>query len=187
MDQIALMEFSEPETPTKPMPLYDELHKAFTDRLESLGGMIRGIGVTKNKKSVSLKSNTLTAASFAEKTGKNKKTRIDVDFRLSQSSVFPHKKGAAQKNKKYRITYDSRAELLADLDLFLELAISLLSSGEGFGCCGRYEKCSDAGKCLHPDYLTSLACAYRKNLKDGRIFYGKNRNIGGDTAEDGNA
>jgi len=46
-----------------------------------------------------------------------------------------------------------------------------------FGCCSRYEACSDAMKCIHPDSDMAIKCAYRKNLKKGRIFYGKNKNI----------
>ena len=46
-----------------------------------------------------------------------------------------------------------------------------------FGCCSRYEACSDAMRCIHPDSDTAIKCAYRKNLKKGRIFYGKNKNI----------
>ena len=49
--------------------------------------------------------------------------------------------------------------------------------GERFGCCSRYEQCSDERKCIHPDFLFSRACAYRENLEAGNIFYGKNRNI----------
>lgn len=52
-----------------------------------------------------------------------------------------------------------------------------VTSGEQFGCCSRYKQCSDAKKCLHPDTLFAAACIYRKNLEEGRIFYGKNRNI----------
>ena len=48
--------------------------------------------------------------------------------------------------------------------------------GESFGCCHRYEACSDARKCIHPNLMMSLACSYRKNLESGRIFYGKNKN-----------
>lgn len=46
-----------------------------------------------------------------------------------------------------------------------------------FGCCSRYEACSDAMKCIHPNPDMAIRCAYRKNLKKGRIFYGKNKNI----------
>ncbi len=49
--------------------------------------------------------------------------------------------------------------------------------GESFGCCHRYVECSDALKCVHPDFLTSLACSYKKNLDTGKIYYGKNKNL----------
>ncbi len=44
-----------------------------------------------------------------------------------------------------------------------------------FGCCSRYEACSDAKKCVHPDPTFATSCQYRKNLQAGRIFYGKNK------------
>ena len=40
------------------------------------------------------------------------------------------------------------------------------------GCCSQYRECSDKKMCLHaadPDYA---GCSYRRNLEDGRIFYG---------------
>ncbi len=46
-----------------------------------------------------------------------------------------------------------------------------------FDCCSRYLECSDAKSCTHPDKEFSLKCGYRKILKSGRIFYGKNRNV----------
>lgn len=46
-----------------------------------------------------------------------------------------------------------------------------------FGCCGKYEKCSNEKCCIHDDQLYSTACMYRKNLENNRIFYGKNENI----------
>ncbi len=51
------------------------------------------------------------------------------------------------------------------------------SKGSSFGCCDRFEECSDAKKCLHPNLLYSKSCQYRKNLEQGRIFYGENRNV----------
>lgn len=46
-----------------------------------------------------------------------------------------------------------------------------------FGCCSKYEQCSDERKCLHANPMYSRGCAYRYNLEAGRIFYGKNRNV----------
>lgn len=48
---------------------------------------------------------------------------------------------------------------------------------DAFGCCSRYETCSDAMKCIHPDPVFASSCQYRQNLLAGRIFYGKNKTI----------
>lgn len=45
-----------------------------------------------------------------------------------------------------------------------------------FGCCSRYNECSNARKCIHPDQMYATACDYRKNLESGKIFYGKRKN-----------
>ena len=47
------------------------------------------------------------------------------------------------------------------------------SKAAKFGCCSKYEMCSDAKKCTHVNKLYSKACMYRKNLEQGNIFYGK--------------
>ncbi|MCC8150063.1 MAG: hypothetical protein LIO96_00985 [Lachnospiraceae bacterium] len=52
-----------------------------------------------------------------------------------------------------------------------------VSKESKFGCCSSFEKCSDARKCVHKNKLYSKACMYRANLDQGRIFYGKNRNV----------
>ena len=48
---------------------------------------------------------------------------------------------------------------------------------ESFGCCNDHVRCSDARGCLHQEDRFYLGCIYRKNLEEGRIFYGKNRNV----------
>lgn len=46
-----------------------------------------------------------------------------------------------------------------------------------FDCCSRFKACNDAKVCVHPDPSFSMLCGYRKILKNGKIFYGENRNI----------
>lgn len=46
-----------------------------------------------------------------------------------------------------------------------------------FGCCSHFIECSDEKKCVHPNKLYSKACWYRIKLEQGRILYGKNRNV----------
>ena len=48
---------------------------------------------------------------------------------------------------------------------------------DNFGCCSRYIECSDALKCINPNKKLAKGCQYRENLKLGKIFYGKNKNI----------
>ena len=46
-----------------------------------------------------------------------------------------------------------------------------------FSCCSKYTECSDALKCIHENSMYARGCEYRKNLENGKIFYGKNKNI----------
>lgn len=50
-------------------------------------------------------------------------------------------------------------------------------ANDSFGCCSRYEECSDEKHCIHPDKEMARGCMYKINLDSGRIFYGVNRNI----------
>ena len=52
-----------------------------------------------------------------------------------------------------------------------------LSDVDTFGCCHRYLECSNEKKCIHPNMIQSLGCLYKRNLENGRIFYGINKNI----------
>lgn len=44
-----------------------------------------------------------------------------------------------------------------------------------FGCCNSFNECSDSKKCIKDDREMFLGCMYKKNLDEGKIFYGKNR------------
>lgn len=46
-----------------------------------------------------------------------------------------------------------------------------------FGCCHLFKECSEAKKCLHENKLYARSCVYGRHLAEGRIFYGKNRNV----------
>lgn len=50
-------------------------------------------------------------------------------------------------------------------------------SSNSFGCCSKFIECSDARKCVHENKIYSMGCKYRMNLENGKIFYGKNKNI----------
>lgn len=54
-------------------------------------------------------------------------------------------------------------------------AINMLPTD--FHCCNRFNECSDARQCIHPDKEFSAECYYKRVLRSGRVFFGKNRNI----------
>lgn len=72
---------------------------------------------------------------------------------------------------------DSVKKFLDNISNLIIKAYDNLSDGMTFSCCSRYEACSDAKHCLHPDTVHSKSCIYRKNLESGKIFYGINKNI----------
>lgn len=47
-----------------------------------------------------------------------------------------------------------------------------------YDCCSAYMECSDARRCVKMS-ASALGCGYRRALSEGRIFYGKNRNVDG--------
>lgn len=80
----------------------------------------------------------------------------------------------------------TRANIAVDsnnLNEFFNFVIKLVldnyftEGSDAFGCCSRYEACSDAKKCLHENKLYARNCIYGAHLAEGRIFYGKNRNV----------
>ncbi len=119
---------------------------------------------------------------------KTKKWQGFVEINVASSFLPKLPEGARvipRENKDEGVDSDSR--LLIPLDSpeiygFIRQIVSqklsqYVSSAGTFGCCDRYIACSDAKKCIHPNRLYSTACAYRRNLENGRIFYGKNCNV----------
>lgn len=76
-----------------------------------------------------------------------------------------------------RLPMESCEDILRYVPALRAILEQLCRRHRDFGCCGRYEACSDAKTCIHPDPKFALGCMYRQNLLAGKIFYGKNRNI----------
>lgn len=53
---------------------------------------------------------------------------------------------------------------------------AIKATPKSYDCCALYTECSDARRCVNQSE-SSFGCGYRKVLADGRVFYGKNRNI----------
>lgn len=46
-----------------------------------------------------------------------------------------------------------------------------LNSSEQFGCCSRYQECSNLMKCTQPDQELKGGCQYRQKLRNGIVFF----------------
>lgn len=124
--------------------------------------------------SISIKAKSILVA----KIKLSKKTAY-IEVKPKYEKDFINFEMIRTKNDYSRIKIDGIDEVLALIEQLSIVYMKVLSElgEESFGCCHRYVECSDALKCLHPDFLTSLACSYKKNLDKGRVFYGKNKNI----------
>ena len=113
---------------------------------------------------------------FHIKGKKNKHIYFHPSFvRLLEKSGYPF--DPATSARWARSSTDSFSGFSAISDLVEELYEDCLRDSDTFGCCGSYLACSDAGHCIKTDIMFSGKCAYRQNLKAGKIFYGKNKNI----------
>lgn len=94
------------------------------------------------------------------------------------SALFPHE---VQNSKKDLISTPSlSSEQMNQLFTLLkaqkhENFRSLIS--ETFACCNSFVACSDVGHCIHEHDRFYNGCYYRTNLEQGKIFYGKNKNV----------
>lgn len=102
-----------------------------------------------------------------------------IEIRTKNAELFPSEFTETHNEEWSRIRVNGVEDVLKLKTQLSSLFMVVLSEmgGESFGCCHRYELCSDAKKCIHPDFMVAIACSYRKNLEAGRVFYGKNKNI----------
>lgn len=76
------------------------------------------------------------------------------------------------------VTYNEPNDSYLDyINSVINLRVRTYKSKESFGCCSKFNACSDAKKCLHENVLYATGCKYRQSLDEGKIFYGKNRNV----------
>lgn len=82
-----------------------------------------------------------------------------------------------------KIRLDDVLEISDHIDLITAaLQAAIDSYPKEWDCCHRFEECSDAKQCTHPDKHEGIKCGYRKALANGKIYYGKNCTIKNRTA-----
>lgn len=85
----------------------------------------------------------------------------------------------AKGNKGFiRISVVPASSIMQYAEFFAELLGSVIDNiPKEFDCCSQYEQCSDAKTCVNPRKEIAIGCGYKKIMRHGKIFYGKNRNV----------
>lgn len=92
-----------------------------------------------------------------------------------RGTAIPDKGDTGYVTIPYRPTLESISLFVEILQKALDGTIDSVCSE--YACCSRCEACSDVLHCVNPYPYIAANCNYRKILKSGRVFYGKNRNI----------
>lgn len=173
MDQIGFDKPTSTDRPSLP-EARDRLAQALAPNLSELGDISRHIEVALNKGYIAVKAKSLLSVKIVV----NSKS-IWMEYRAKYDELFSALTVTRSKEGNSRISFERFEDLLSMAELICVIATQDLMtlSGEGFACCSRFEECSDARKCTQSMLLLSFACQYRKNLEQGRIFYGRNRTV----------
>ena len=108
--------------------------------------------------------------------------RLEFIKNADTMEYFKGKDIAKEKESVYQIDCAKKQEALFKTLDSLKEPISIQSNRiannyhvDSFGCCGHYEECSNAKRCIMADVDKDFyrGCQYRKNLENGNIFYGK--------------
>lgn len=114
---------------------------------------------------------------------KEKKDKLELMIGLGQYESVKYENELETKilksdPKNIHVFMENGKELVEYIKLHTEYRMKhYTSKASTFGCCSKFNVCSEAKKCVHENKLYSMACSYRKHLDSGRIFYGENRNI----------
>lgn len=74
-------------------------------------------------------------------------------------------------DEKRRMNKDSIEIIICLMECIKKGIQNYTPKADSFACCSRYQECSDAKKCIHPNILYAKACQYRKNLEQKNVFY----------------
>lgn len=154
---------------------FNSIYKTILNILERNERSLESVKITQNKAyhTVSIENNAAIRIIID-----SNQSYISVKLKYEKLLINPIIPKSAKFQKDW-IKYQING--LDDLDntviALLQIYDDCKPSGSMFGCCSRFNACSDAKKCIHPDKNYSKNCWYQENMKQGKIFYGINRNI----------
>lgn len=73
-----------------------------------------------------------------------------------------------------RLPLSQPQDILDYSDFIIACLKKILDSLCIFDCCAKYLECSDNLRCVCSDRNLALGCRYKRNLRNGVVYYGKN-------------
>lgn len=105
---------------------------------------------------------------LVKKEALNTTKELFSEFLSKSQAEFLTGNEAPKKGVRVYLSLDQQSEFFRHA---LEYLIRVKKPVNRFGCCSQYQKCSQAGKCLHEHPYYSKGCYYRENLENGKVFY----------------
>lgn len=181
--QLNLFENTTISKPCEGVITYADIQTAISNSIDAHGGDLSNIEFTRNKDSLAVSFFSFGGAdrSLWVTLGK-KRHRLAIKFAyyFVIDSLMDKKDSIPRISAGRAIFYfHSIEELLSNKQLIFDIYDYREREAKGvlFDCCHRYLECSDALSCIHPDSQFAMCCSYRRKLKDGVVFYGRNRNV----------
>lgn len=149
----------------------EELVQKLRPLMEGGGFPIETIRVSENKNNTSLwfRNSLILRVTI----GKNSRMEVSETYIDIVERFCP---GTPRKNSFCQIPISGPMDVPAEF-VFSLIESAYVKSPREFDCCSRFEECSDARQCTNPNTEYALGCGYRRIMRTGKIFYGKNRNI----------
>lgn len=105
---------------------------------------------------------------LAKKEALNTTSELFDEFLALSQAEYLSGNEAPKKGVRVYLALDQQSEFFRRA---LEYLIKVKKPVNRFGCCSQYQKCSQAGKCLHENQYYAKGCYYRENLENGKAFY----------------
>ena len=171
--QMTLSGFESPHA--KELAAYEEMLPQLQEAARSAGGNGESIAIKHGKSYSSVWFASLLAFRLCLR--KSKYIEVPDESKDVVADLAPLRDQKKAASGFWRVSLDD-TPIAACSDILGEVIKAAIDRmPKEWDCCSRYEECSNAKACIHPDKEFALACGYRKILNSGRVFYGKNRNV----------
>lgn len=165
-NQIPLASIEAPYA--KELATYEELLPQLREAARGYGADPDAITIKHGKNYSSVWFGSLLAFRLCLR--KSRYIEVPIDSKPFVSAIAPEEdqKQIAGSFWRVKLGKEPAAVHVSALSNTVRAAIDRLP--KEWDCCSRFDQCSEAGRCIHPDPTFALSCGYRRILNSGRVF-----------------